>query len=80
MVKFFSRTCLFTIFTILTVFVSAQDSQKNEKPQMADALRSSGKIYVVVTVLVIILVGLFIYLVNTDRKISRLEKNGRKIL
>jgi K+-transporting ATPase A subunit len=77
MFKFFSRACLFIIFTMLSVFVFAQDSLKNEKPQMADALRSSGKIYVVVTVLVIILVGLFIYLVNTDRKISRLEKNGR---
>jgi hypothetical protein len=42
---------------------------------MADALRSSGKIYVVVTVLVIILIGLFLYLVNTDKKISRIEKN-----
>jgi CcmD family protein len=29
----------------------------------------------VVTVLVIILIGLFLYLVNTDRKISRIEKN-----
>ena len=77
MAKFFSRACLFTIFSMLSVFVSAQDSLKNERPQMADTLRSSGKIYVVVTVLVIILVGLFIYLINTDRKISRLEKNGR---
>ena len=77
MAKFFSRACLFTIFSMLSLFVSAQDSLKNERPQMADTLRSSGKIYVVVTVLVIILVGLFIYLINTDRKISRLEKNGR---
>jgi CcmD family protein len=77
MSKIFSRAYLFVIVTMLSVFVHAQDSIKNEKPQMADALRSSGKIYVVVTVLVIILTGLFIYLINTDRKMSRLEKNNK---
>ena len=74
-----SRICLriyLSVFAVmLSVFAWAQDSLKNERPQMADALRSSGKIYVVVTVLVIILIGLFLYLVNTDKKISRLEKN-----
>jgi hypothetical protein len=77
MFKIFSRVYLFIIATMLSAFAYAQDSLKNEKPQMADALRSSGKIYVVVTVLVIIMIGLFIYIVNTDRKISRLEKNNK---
>ena len=75
MVKVCSRVYLSVFAMMLSIFVSAQDSLKNEKPQMADALRSSGKIYVVVTVLVIILIGLFLYLVNTDKKISRIEKN-----
>ena len=44
---------------------------------MADAMRSNGKIYVVVTVLLIILAGLFIYLIQLDRKISRMEKNNK---
>lgn len=35
----------------------------------------NGKIGVVVAVLVTILVGLFMYLISLDRKISRLEKN-----
>ena len=75
MVKICSRV-YFTVFAMmLSVFVCAQDSLNNEKPQMADALRSSGKIYVVVIVLVIILIGLFLYLINTDKKISRIEKN-----
>ena len=77
MSKLFARVFFFIIALMLSVFVHAQDSLKNEKPQMADALRSSGKIYVVVTVLVIILIGLFIYLINTDRKISRLEKKTK---
>jgi CcmD family protein len=42
--------------------------------QMADGLRSSGKIYVVVAVLLTVLLGLFLYLFRLDRKISKLEK------
>ena len=75
MVKICTRVFLSVLAMMSSVFVYAQDSLQNEKPQMADALRSSGKIYVVVTVLVIILIGLFLYLVNTDKKISRIEKN-----
>ena len=39
-------------------------------------MRSNGKIYVVVAILVFILTGLFLYLIRLDRKISRLEKNN----
>lgn len=41
----------------------------------ADLMRSNGKIYVVVAVVVTILLGLFAYVFNLDRKISKLEKN-----
>tara|TARA_R110000868_G_scaffold386900_2_gene655350 strand:+ start:152 stop:355 length:204 start_codon:yes stop_codon:yes gene_type:complete len=47
---------------------------KAENIQMAETMRSEGKIYVVVAVLSIILVGLFIYLITIDRKVSKLEK------
>ncbi|MFL5740562.1 MAG: CcmD family protein [Flavisolibacter sp.] len=42
---------------------------------MADEMRRSGKIYVVVAVLLVIFLGIIIYLVRLDRKLSRLEKN-----
>jgi|APLak6261698768_1056241.scaffolds.fasta_scaffold13019_2 CcmD family protein len=42
----------------------------------ADLMRSNGKIYVVVAVVVTILLGLFAYVFNLDRKISKLEKNS----
>jgi len=42
--------------------------------ELADTMRESGKIYVVVAVLVIIFLGLMVYLVSIDRKISKLEK------
>jgi len=45
-----------------------------DQPEMADALRASGKIYVVVLVIVIIISGLLFYLVRLDRKVSRLER------
>jgi hypothetical protein len=46
-----------------------------EKVEMADGMRSNGKIYVVVAVCIIILVGLFIYIFILDKRISRFEKN-----
>ncbi|GAA4499607.1 hypothetical protein GCM10023172_18480 [Hymenobacter ginsengisoli] len=52
----------------------AQAPVAADQPEMADALRASGKIYVVVLVIVIILSGLLIYLVRLDRKVSRLER------
>ena len=51
--------------------VSAQDGQSVE---MADAMRSSGKIYVVVAVIAIIFIGLAIYLFSIDRRLKKIEK------
>jgi len=64
-----------TFLSILSIFIClvlfAQDSST---VPMADELRKNGKIYVVVAVVTIIMIGIFIYLLNLDRKISRLEK------
>lgn len=46
--------------------------------EMADALRQSGKIYVVVAVIAVIFAGLAIYLFSLDKKISKIEKRSRK--
>ncbi len=50
-----------------------QMNTKQEEP--TDFMRSNGKIYVVVAVIVTIVTGLFIYLFNLDRKIKNLEKS-----
>jgi CcmD family protein len=47
------------------------------EPEMAEALRSSGKIYVVVLVIALVFVGLGIYLFRLDRKVSKLEKESQ---
>jgi hypothetical protein len=48
-----------------------------EKEYTAFDMRHNGKIYVVVSVILIIFIGLILYLVRLDRKISRIEKNDR---
>lgn len=48
-----------------------------QEVEMADRLRSSGKIYVVVAIVLVILLGLIGYLISLDRKVSRLEKRIR---
>ena len=45
-----------------------------QETEMADTFRSEGKIYVVIGVMAIILIGLFIYLFFIGNKISDLEK------
>jgi len=45
--------------------------------EMATGLYQSGKIYVVVIVLAVIMAGIFAYLIMLDRKVSRLEKEGK---
>ena len=50
----------------------------SQQVEMADGLRSEGKIYVVVGVLVSILLGLIIFLIMIDRKVSDIEKKLKK--
>lgn len=47
-----------------------------EKTGFGNIMRSNGRIYVVVAVVVTILLGLLLYLVRLDRKMSRLEKEA----
>lgn len=42
---------------------------------MADTFRSEGKIYVVLAVVLIILLGFFYYLVRIDKKLKKLEED-----
>ena len=47
----------------------------NIQVEMADAFRSDGKVYVVVLVALIILVGIFFYLFRIEGKIKDINKN-----
>jgi len=65
----------FLLFTATTALAQATDPNA---PEMADGLRQSGKIYVVVTAVVIIVAGLLFYLISLDRKVSKLEQEIKK--
>ena len=42
--------------------------------EMADALRNSGKIYVVVAVISIVFIGIVVYLFSIDKRVKKVEK------
>jgi hypothetical protein len=62
------------LFFLLLCFSTLAYAQTNPQPEMADVMRSNGKIYVVVASLAIILAGVLGYLVWIDRKIGKIEK------
>jgi uncharacterized membrane protein len=70
MVKIVYRLLFGVIGLLISLTVSAQD-----KVEMADGMRSNGKIYIVVAVCLTILIGLFLYMTMLDRRMSRMEKN-----
>jgi hypothetical protein len=59
----------------LTLPLLAQINAGAQPVEMADRFRADGKIYVVIAVLGTILLGLFLYVVRLDRKITKLEKD-----
>lgn len=63
------------VITLLLLCGTGVFAQMQEKPvEMADAMRSNGKIYVVVAVLTTILAGIILFLVRLERRIKELEK------
>ncbi len=52
-------------------------AQETQNVEMADALRSSGKIYVVVGVIAVIFLGIATYLFYMERRLSKLEKEQK---
>ena len=56
---------------VVSMVATAQDNTAD-----TGLMRSNGKIFVVMAVVVTMLVGLFTYLVTIDKKITRLEKEG----
>ncbi len=62
------------LFALMAVLLLSTAGYAQEKAEMADLMRSNGKIYVVVAVCLTILIGLFLYVFMIDRKMSRIEK------
>jgi CcmD family protein len=58
-------------FTAFTASAQANDIE------MADQFRADGKIYVVIAVVSVVLIGLFAYLFRLERKVTDLEKRNK---
>ncbi len=56
------------LLSLLSFAASAQEVE------MADGMRANGKIYVVVSIILIVLTGLIFYLVLLDRKVKKLTQ------
>lgn len=56
------------LLLLIQTFAMAQEVE------MANDLRSSGKIYIVVAVLCVLFIGLAVYLFSIDKKVSKIEK------
>ncbi len=72
--SFYSTLKKLTAITLCCLFTNMAYAQERG---MAETLRDSGKIYVVVGVVLLIFVGVLIYLIRMDRKISKLEALNR---
>ena len=67
MKKRFNKLWLGLGLVLMTLTSFAQDAE------MADQMRSNGKIYVIVGIILIVLCGLIGYLFIMDRKVKKLE-------
>jgi hypothetical protein len=65
---------LFTLLPLLMITLLVEAQQGTAKTTVGETMRSNGRIYVVVAVMLTILIGLILYLVRLDRKISKIEK------
>ena len=83
-VNFISKGFFFLMLLLLQIKAVAQKQQigdrdyANSQVEMADSFRSSGKIYVVLAVILLIFAGMILYLVLVERKLNKLEKENSK--
>ena len=65
---------IFFLFLLMlnTMFVLAQEG--TAKTDFGETMRSNGRIYVVIAVILTILIGLILYVVRLDRKMSKMER------
>jgi hypothetical protein len=68
----------FSITLLILLMSSFVGMAQQADVEMADQFRADGKIYVVISVVLLSLIGLFIYLFSLGNKISRLEKEISK--
>ena len=66
---------IYILFFLTTCMVTFAETTDTKPIEMADAMRDSGKIYVVVAVLSIIFLCIIGYLISLEQKIKAIEKS-----
>ncbi len=56
------------------MFIMMNIASQAQSVEMADTMRSNGKIYVVVVVAAVVSTVLSIYMISIDKKVAQLEK------
>lgn len=72
----YKKAFLISFAFLITLHSIAQTANVPDTVKENGFMRSEGKIYVVMVVVITILAGLILYLFRLDRKLSKLEKNG----
>lgn len=62
-------------YTLLAVLFACASAFAQNRIEMADGLRSEGKIYVVVLVMLVIFLAVAVFLFTIDKKVRKLEKD-----
>ena len=66
------KLILFFLFACYQVVANAQSVATDANSN--DLMRSNGRIFLVMTIVVFIVIGLLLYVYSIDKKISKLEK------
>jgi heme/copper-type cytochrome/quinol oxidase subunit 2 len=66
------------LLTLLLLAALLPGFTQEQPVEMADTMRSNGKIYVVLAVVLVIFAGFIIYLISIDRKVRKMEKEQEK--
>ncbi|MEY2940751.1 CcmD family protein [Aquirufa sp. KTFRIE-69F] len=65
------------LLLLVSITLSFTASAQASDIEMADQFRADGKIYVVIAVVSVVLIGLFAYLFRLERKVTELEKRSK---
>lgn len=72
---------LIVFFLTVSLHLNAQketileEDYSNSKIEMADTMRSEGKIYVLVAIIATLFAGFVLYTIRTEQKIKKIEKS-----
>jgi len=70
----YKNVFLLSVWMLFSLLLQAQEG--SGKSSFGNTMRSNGRIYVVVAVMLTILAGLILYVVRLDKKITKLEKEN----